>query len=194
MEELRKAIVDWEKLDVGTFGKQAVNNFREPLPHQLDAINAAQNHFQNHNLGKLIIDFIGKVDTDKKLVYIINATKAWIDDAIDLPQYFRICQIISTSLDEDLQFLSEHIDDSGYILYSIEINGLQTTRLACNNATDKEGYPLYIFTPLSCAVNEYAIKGAEANAIENFNINEPPIKEISDEDFQKMIDEIFSKN
>lgn len=31
MEELRKAAVDWEKLDAGTFGKDAVKNFREPL-------------------------------------------------------------------------------------------------------------------------------------------------------------------
>ena len=152
------------------------------------------NKKQKQEVGRKIIDLIGKIDTDKKLVYIINATKAWVEDAIDRPQYFRICHVISTSLDEDLQFLSEHIDDTGDIPYSIEINGLQTTGLACNNATDKEGYPLYIFTPLSRAVNEYAIKGAEANAIENFNINEPPIKEISDEDFQKMINGIFGKS
>lgn len=157
-------------------------------------IGKMSNEKEKKEVGRKIIDLIGKVDTDKKLVYIINATKAWINDAIDRSQYFRICHVISASLDEDLQFLSEHIDDTGDIPYSIEINGLQTTGLACNNATDKEGYPLYIFTPLSRAVNEYAIKGAEANAIENFNINEPPIKEISDEDFQKMINGIFGKS
>ena len=68
MEELRKAAVDWEKLDAGTFGKDAVNNFREPLPHQLDAINAAQNHFQNHNCGKLIMACgTGKTYTSLKI-------------------------------------------------------------------------------------------------------------------------------
>ena len=149
---------------------------------------------EKQEVGRKIIDFIGKIDTDKKLVYIINATKAWVDDAIDRPQYFRICHIISASLDEDLQFLSEHIDDTGDIPYSIEVNGLQTTGLACHKAMDKEGNPLYVFTPLSRAVNEYAIKGAEANAIENFNINEPPIKEMSTEEFHKKIREIFNKN
>ena len=148
---------------------------------------------EKQEVGRKIIDFIGKIDTDKKLVYIINATKAWVDDAIDRPQYFRICHIISASLDEDLQFLSEHIDDTGDIPYSIEINGLQTTGLACHTTTDKEGNPLYVFTPLSRAVNEYAIKGAGANAIENFNINEPPFKGTSNEEWEKELDAIFVK-
>ncbi len=148
---------------------------------------------EKQEVGRKIIDFIGKIDTDKKLVYIINATKAWVDDAIDRPQYFRICHIISASLDEDLQFLSEHIDDTGDIPYSIEVNGLQTTGLACHKAMDKEGNPLYVFTPLSRAVNEYAIKGAGANAIENFNINEPPFKGTSNEEWEKELDAIFVK-
>ena len=55
MEELRKDAVDWQKLDDGTFRRQAVNNFRELLPHQLNAVNAAQFYFQNHSRGKLIM-------------------------------------------------------------------------------------------------------------------------------------------
>lgn len=157
-------------------------------------IGKLSNEKEKQEVGRKIIDLIGKVDTDKKLVYIINATKAWIDDVIDRPQYFRICHVISASLDEDLQFLSEHIDDSGDIPYSIEINGLQTTGLACHTNMDKEGNPLYVFTPLSRAVNEYAIKGAGANAIENFNINEPPFKGTSDEEWKKEIGAIFGKN
>ena len=156
-------------------------------------IGKLSNEKEKQEIGRRIIDIIGNIDTAKKLVYIINATKAWVNDAIDRPLYFRICHVVSVSLDEDLQFLSEHIDDAGDMPYSIEINGLQITGLACHNATDKEGNPLYIFTPLSRAVNEYAIK-AGANFIENFNINEPPIKETSDEEFQNMINEIFSKN
>ena len=62
---------------------------------------------EKQKVGKKIINLIGKVDTDKKLAYIINATKAWIGDIIDRPQYFRICHIISASPDEDLQFLSK---------------------------------------------------------------------------------------
>ena len=68
MEDLRKAAVDWEKLDAGTFGEEAVKNFREPLEHQLNAINAAQNHFQNHSRGKLIMACgTGKTYTSLKI-------------------------------------------------------------------------------------------------------------------------------
>ena len=68
MEELRKAAVDWEKLDAGTFGKQALNNFRKPMDHQLNAINAAQKHFQNYNRGKLIMACgTGKTYTSLKI-------------------------------------------------------------------------------------------------------------------------------
>ena len=68
MEELRKAAVDWEKLDAGAFGKQAVNNFREPLPHQIDAINSTQIYFQNHSRGKLIMACgTGKTYTSLKI-------------------------------------------------------------------------------------------------------------------------------
>ena len=68
MEELRNAEVDWEKLDAGIFGKQAVNYFREPREHQLNAINAAQIHFKNHERGKLIMACgTGKTYTSLKI-------------------------------------------------------------------------------------------------------------------------------
>ena len=55
MEELRNAAVDWQKLDAGTVGEDAIKKSRTPLQHQLDAINSAQNYFQNHSRGKLIM-------------------------------------------------------------------------------------------------------------------------------------------
>ena len=68
MEELRKTAVYWKKLDAGTFGEDAVKNFREPREHQLNAINAVQNHFQNNNRGKLIMACgTGKTYTSLKI-------------------------------------------------------------------------------------------------------------------------------
>ena len=75
LEELRNAQVDWEKLDAGFFGRQAVHYFREPLPHQLNAINAAQNHFLNHERGKLIMACgTGKTYTSLKIAEKIFPT------------------------------------------------------------------------------------------------------------------------
>ena len=68
LQELENAAVDWEKLDAGIIGDGAVIKFREPLQHQLDAIVAAQEHFQNHERGKLIMSCgTGKTYTSLKI-------------------------------------------------------------------------------------------------------------------------------
>ncbi len=65
---MQNAAVDWEKLDAGTFGEGAIKKFREILPHQLNAINATQIYFQNHERGKLIMSCgTGKTYTSLKI-------------------------------------------------------------------------------------------------------------------------------
>ena len=51
MEDLRAAAVDWEKLDAGELVK-IPRNLRE---YQINALNAAQEHFKNNSRGKLIM-------------------------------------------------------------------------------------------------------------------------------------------
>ena len=75
LEDLRNAAVDWEKLDAGIFGDDARKNFREPLQHQLDAINATQQYFQNNSRGKLIMACgTGKTYTSLKIAEKIFPT------------------------------------------------------------------------------------------------------------------------
>ena len=74
-EELRNAAVDWEKLDAGIFGDDARKISREPLQHQLDAINATQNYFQKNSRGKLIMACgTGKTYTSLKIAEKIFPT------------------------------------------------------------------------------------------------------------------------
>ncbi|MBQ7630051.1 MAG: DEAD/DEAH box helicase family protein, partial [Selenomonadaceae bacterium] len=54
IEELRKAAVDWQKLDAGIFGKNAVLP-RELRDYQIEAIQKADEHFQKFNRGQLIM-------------------------------------------------------------------------------------------------------------------------------------------
>ncbi|MBO4779620.1 MAG: DEAD/DEAH box helicase family protein, partial [Selenomonadaceae bacterium] len=66
--DLQNAAVDWEKLNQNIFGEGAIKKFREILPHQLDAINATQIYFQNHERGKLIMSCgTGKTYTSLKI-------------------------------------------------------------------------------------------------------------------------------
>ena len=54
IEDLRKAAVDWQKLDAGIFGKKAILP-RELRDYQIDAIQKADEHFKKFNRGKLIM-------------------------------------------------------------------------------------------------------------------------------------------
>ena len=68
LTDLQNAAVDWEKLDAGIFGEGAVKKYREPLKHQLDAINAAQEYFNINERGKLIMSCgTGKTYTSLKI-------------------------------------------------------------------------------------------------------------------------------
>ena len=54
LEDLRAAEVDWEKLDAGKFGDEAVTkNFLRD--YQIGAINAANEYYKHHDRGKLIM-------------------------------------------------------------------------------------------------------------------------------------------
>ena len=141
-----------------------------------------------------IIELVGNVNTNKKLAYIINATKSLANDAVELPTYFRICHTISNSLDEDLRFLGEHISESE-VPYSIEVSGLQTAGLVYFKSADESGNQVYAFNALANAVNEYAIRSDGTEVIEKFDLNEPPdlknfaSENLSEDDIWKMFDE-----
>lgn len=145
-------------------------------------------------VGKRIIKLVGNVNTNKKLAYIINATKSLANDAVDLSTYFRICHVISNSLDEDLRFLGEHISESE-VPYSIEVSGLQTAGLVYFKSADESGNQVYAFNALANAVNEYAIRSDGTEVIEKFDLNEPPdlknfaSENLSEDDIWKMFDE-----
>ena len=56
------------ELDAGITGDDAVIKIRQKLKHQQDAINAAQDYFQNHERGKLIMACgTGKTYTSLKI-------------------------------------------------------------------------------------------------------------------------------
>ena len=68
LKVLEDALVDWEKLDAGIFGDEAIINTRNPLEHQLEAISKAQEYFQTHERGKLIMACgTGKTFTSLKI-------------------------------------------------------------------------------------------------------------------------------
>jgi predicted helicase len=53
--KLEKSDVDWEALDRGIYGKDAQLRKKEPRPHQTEALNNTNIHFQSNDRGKLIM-------------------------------------------------------------------------------------------------------------------------------------------
>lgn len=53
--DLINAPLDWEKLDNGITGEVARNNKKTLRPHQTEALTNTNNHFKNHDRGKLIM-------------------------------------------------------------------------------------------------------------------------------------------
>ena len=152
-------------------------------------------------VGKKIIEIIGSAETDKKLVYILNTTRVLItNDSLNLPMYFRICNTISHTLEEDLQFLNAHIDEKT-IGYSIEVSGLITAGLAYDRGFSENNAPSYAFTDFAKIINEYALKGDGEKKIEEFNLNKPPQTSFlttaniaTDEEMKQVIDEALGNN
>ena len=110
---------------------------------------------------KRILYCIDKVETDKKVDYLINVTRALINDIIDLSKYFRICNVVVNTLDEDLKFLREHIEKEE-MDDRIEVQGLSSVGLMIQTVFDAgnaEGYATqkYSFTKLAKIVDICAI-------------------------------------
>ena len=68
LTDLQNAAVDWDKLDAGIFGDDAVKKSRQLLQHQIDAINSTKNYFLSNSRGKLIMACgTGKTYTSLKI-------------------------------------------------------------------------------------------------------------------------------
>ena len=112
--------------------------------------------------------------------------------------YFRICHTITHTLDEDLSFLSERINESD-LPYSSYVQGLLTAGLMYQSVIDANGEQKYSFTPLAEHIDRYAVS---YNNIERYPTTMrytatisapqpklpgiPELEEISDKDIEEM--------
>lgn len=148
-----------------------------------------------------LVECIDRAETQQKINYLINATRCLLSDNIDLPMYFRICHTITHTLDEDLTFLSEKINESD-LTYSPYIQGLLTSGLMYQSVIDANGEQKYSFTPLAEYIDRYAVS---YNNIERYPITlrcittvpapQPKLPGIPEweEISEKDIEEIFKK-
>lgn len=103
-----------------------------------------------------LLECIDRAQTKQKVKYLVNVTKCLLFDHIDLPTYFRICHILTQTLEEDLSFLGAHIEKAE-LPYSIHIQGLLNSGLVYHSVIDANGNQQYSFTPLAELIDRYAV-------------------------------------
>ena len=103
-----------------------------------------------------LVECIDRVETRKKIGYLINATRCLMVNFIDHPTYFRICHAVTHTLQEDLEYLGEHIFEEE-LPYSVNVQGLLTSGLMYQSVIDGNADQKYSFTPLANTVDQYAV-------------------------------------
>lgn len=104
-----------------------------------------------------LIQIIDRVETERKINYLINASRCLAKDLIDRTTYFRICYTIINSLEEDLIFLKDHILENSEFEYGDTIQGLMNNGLMYQSKIDPNGNDRHKFTPFAKVVDCYAL-------------------------------------
>lgn len=105
---------------------------------------------------KRIIYVLSDIDTEKKVDYVIYATKSLMDGKIEIDEYFRVCNAITTLIYEDLQFLKANIDNNN-LRYGLAVQALMNAGIISRNQSPMELEYSYSFTPFAEKIYKNAI-------------------------------------
>lgn len=103
-----------------------------------------------------LVSVIDRVESMQKIRYLIRATQCLMNGLIDCPIYFRICHVIMQALEEDLEFLKEHMGEED-LSYSDSVQGLLTVGLMHESVIALDGVKKYSFVPFARKVYRYAV-------------------------------------
>ncbi len=103
-----------------------------------------------------LVECIDRAETQRKIRYLINATRCLLTDFIDLSTYFRICHAVTHTLEEDLLFLRNHIKESN-LPYDQCTQGLLSAGLMYQSIIDGNGDQKFSFTPIAKIIDQYAV-------------------------------------
>ena len=104
-----------------------------------------------------LIAAINRCDTQRKITYLIAASRCLAADFIDLSTYFRIVHTIMDCLQEDLEFVSDNILNHGEYEYSDTVQGLMNCGLMYQCVMDCNGNDKYTFTPFADTIDIFAL-------------------------------------
>lgn len=104
-----------------------------------------------------LIEAINRCDTQRKISYLISASRCLAADFIDLSTYFRIVHTVMGCLQEDLEFVIENIPEHGQFEYSDTVQGLMNCGLMYQSVMDYNGDDKYTFTPFADTLDIFSL-------------------------------------
>lgn len=107
-----------------------------------------------------IYKMVTSTDTEKKIDYLIDATRSMLLGLIDTDVMFRIFRAIVDSLPEDLDYLSSIVEKSGPFTGNIQILALERSGLMISAGIDANAdveEQQYHITTLGFMVDKYAL-------------------------------------
>jgi hypothetical protein len=104
-----------------------------------------------------LVEVINRCDTQRKITYLVSASRCLAAEFIDLNTYFRIVHTIMDCLQEDLEFVIENVTRRGEYEYSDIVQGLVNCGLMYQSVIDGNGDDKYAFTPFAEKVDRYSL-------------------------------------
>lgn len=132
--------------------------------------------FSNPNTNKdnalRIFKLVTATDTEKKIEYLVCATRSMLLGQVDVTMMFRIFRAIVDSLPEDLEYLSNQIEKGGPFIGNIQIQALERTGLMISagiNAQEDIERQCYHISSLGYTVDRFVLSLNDENRCKWYN-------------------------
>lgn len=163
----------WEKMELMLSG-----SFSDKEEQLKFAAKLTENGKNGDNPRRLI-ECIERIDTKNKIGFLINATRCFLADFIDLNMYFRLCHLITNTLYEDIIFLRENIvSEEEYLPYSIEAESLSASGLMYKSIIGGKEGDKYSFTPIAEDFDRYAVSYDDVDRYPNPVLDSETAKDV----------------
>jgi hypothetical protein len=119
-----------------------------------------------------IIKCVVNIDTQNKLDYICNVTESMLLEMIDINMMFRLFNVVSNSLPEDLLYLSSIIEKSGPFVGNVNVFALVQCGLMISSGINPNvgiEEQEYCITQLGYILDKYAISLHDDERLEWYN-------------------------
>lgn len=191
---IRDAIY-WNKLYMFVTG---INKIQEDLKSGVKLSNKLFDNPKNREQnGMRLLGYLDKADSKQKINYYINATRSLLMGNIDNTEYFRIMKAVSETLNEDLEYLSEIVENTSTVRGNMQLLALERSGLVIQagiDANEDIESQNYAVSNLGRMVDNYALASESTEQKNNYK-NEMRQRKLevdlpiaSEEDIYKMFE------